>query len=86
MESDSTLQRRRKPLVMCEKRKYRSVALGVRSRRERSHGYTHRECNGKRKGKKKTRNEMQNGDDGEAQNLRKDVCNVSMDDLSIRVP
>ena len=28
---------------------------------------------------------MQNGDDGEAYNLRKDVCNVSMDDLFIRV-
>ena len=40
---------------------------------------------GKRKGKKKTRNEMQNGDDGEAQNLRKEVCNVSMDGMSIRV-
>ena len=35
MESDSTLQRRRKPLVMCGKRKYRSGALGVHSRRER---------------------------------------------------
>ena len=41
MESDSTLQRRRKPLVMCGKRKYRSVALGVHSRRERSHGYAY---------------------------------------------
>ena len=41
MESDSTLQRRRKPLVMCEKRKYRSGALGVHSRRERSHGYAY---------------------------------------------
>ena len=40
---------------------------------------------GKRKGKKKTRNEMQNGDDGESQNLRKDVCNVLMDDLFIGV-
>ena len=28
---------------------------------------------------------MQNGDDREAQNLRKEVCNVSMDDMSIRV-
>ena len=67
MESDSTLQRRRKPLVMCGKRKYRSGALGVHSRRERSHGYTHTgNAMGKRKGKKKTRNEMQNGNDGEA--------------------
>ena len=66
MESDSTLQRRRKPLVMCKKRKYRSGALGVHSRRERSHGYTHREYNGKKKGKEKTRKEMKNGDDGEA--------------------
>ena len=41
MESDSTLQRRRKPLEMCEKRKYRSGALDVRSRRERSHEYTY---------------------------------------------
>ena len=41
MESDSTLQRRRKPLVMCRKRKYRSGALGVHSRRERRHGYTY---------------------------------------------
>ena len=41
MESDSTLQRRRKPLVMCRKRKYRSGALGVHSRRERSHGYAY---------------------------------------------
>ena len=41
MESDSTLQRRRKPLVMCEKRKYRSGALGVHSRRERSHEYAY---------------------------------------------
>ena len=56
MESDSTLQRRRKPLVMCEKRKYRSGALGVHSRRERSHGYTYAgNAMGKRKGKKKTR-------------------------------
>ena len=53
MESDSTLQRRRKPLVMCGKRKYRSGALGVHSRRERSHGYTHREYNGEKKGKEK---------------------------------
>ena len=54
MESDSTLQRRRKPLVMCGKRKYRSGALGVRSRRERSHGYTHTgNAMGKRKGKKR---------------------------------
>ena len=66
MESDSTLQRRRKPLVMCEKRKYRSGALGVHSRRERSQGYTHWECNGEKKGKEKTVKEMQNGDDGEA--------------------
>ena len=28
---------------------------------------------------------MQNGDDRESQNLRKDVCNVSMDDMSIGV-
>ena len=41
MESDSTLQRRRKPLVMCGKRKYRSGALGVHSRRERNHEYIH---------------------------------------------
>ena len=66
MESDSTLQRRRKPLVMCRKRKYRSGALGVHSRRERSHGIHTGNAMGKRKGKKKTRNEMQNGDDGEA--------------------
>ena len=65
MESDSTLQRRRKPLVVCGKRKYRSGALGVRSRRERSHGYTHREYNGEKKGKEKDK-KMQNGDDGEA--------------------
>ena len=37
-----------------------------------------------KKGKEKDK-KMQNGDDGEAQNLRKDVCNVSMDDMSIRV-
>ena len=67
MESDSTLQRRRKPLVMCGKRKYRSGALGVHSRRERSHEYTYAgNAMGKRKEKKKTRNEMQNGDDREA--------------------
>ena len=41
MENDSTLQRRRKQLVMCGKRKYRSGALGVHSRRERSHGYAY---------------------------------------------
>ena len=28
-------------LVMCGKRKYRSGALGVRSRRKRSHGYAY---------------------------------------------
>ena len=54
MESDSTLQRKRKPLVMCGKRKYRSGALGVRSRRKRNHGYTYAgNAMGKRKGKKK---------------------------------
>ena len=67
MESDSTLQRRRKPLVMCGKRKYRSGALGVHSRRERRHEYTHTgNAMGKRKEKKKKRKEMQNGDDVEA--------------------
>ena len=47
----STLQRRRKPLVMCEKRKYRSGALGVHSRRERSHGYTYAGKQWEKKGK-----------------------------------
>ena len=37
-----------------------------------------------KKGKEKDK-KMQNGDDGEAQNLSKDVCNVSMDDMSIKV-
>ena len=54
MESDSTLQRRRKPLVMCGKRKYRSEALGVCSRRERSHGYTYAGKQWEKKGKEKT--------------------------------
>ena len=66
MESDSTLQRRRKPLVMCEKRKYRSGALGVRSRRARSHGYTYAGNAMGIKGKEKTGKKMQNGNDGEA--------------------
>ena len=66
MESDSTLQRRRKPLVMCEKRKYRSGALGVHSRRERSHGYTYAGNAMGKERKEKTGKEMKNGDDGEA--------------------
>ena len=54
MERDSTLQRRRTPLVMCGKRKYRSGALGVHSRRERSHGYTYAgNAMGKRKERKR---------------------------------
>ena len=66
MESDSTLQRRRKPLVMCGKRKYRSGALGVHSRRERSHGYTYAGNAMGKERKEKTGKEMKNGDDGEA--------------------
>ena len=66
MESDSTLQMRRKPLVMCGNE---NIVLGllVFARGEREVMDIHTEnAMGKRKGKKKTRNEMQNGDDGEA--------------------